>query len=302
MFRVDPATSQTRVLRRADWTGTNSFPSDLKLSEQDECGIETRYTYDSLKRVVSVTKTGVSISGYPVQGNITETVTYDASDRVLSRTKSGGALTLTSSSAYDRAGRVRTTVDEAGFTNKFGYHLGGRQVSQTNSAGETTITLNYLDRRVASVTGTAQVNEFYDYSLTPLAYADLLYPKNTTTKTIGATNSTRWTSTMTDQRYKPASEEKPGFRSSIVVSNTLRIWSPRGHEYYANGPTDYTQSDYTELNEYGAKAFNRKSVKMEIPGPTPLTQYHSFSTRFETNASGHWFTVSDEYQHPRACT
>src|SRR5437016_5827253 len=58
LTRIDPVTSAQRIIYTADWKGTNQSEADLKFSEMDEDGIELIYSYDSLKRLKTSTKSG----------------------------------------------------------------------------------------------------------------------------------------------------------------------------------------------------------------------------------------------------
>jgi hypothetical protein len=165
-------------------------------------------------------------------------------------------------------------------TNRFGYQLGGRQVSMTNAAGATKIALNYLDRRPASITGTAQVNEFYDYSLTDLAFNDALYPKNVTTKTLSVTNSTRWTVSATDQRYRPALEEYPAFGSLDPIVKEFNVNNPWDRGYWLTvGPVEREFGEYYDTYGQKIRQGSDDDFNGEIYADT-TDRVHTFTSRF----------------------
>lgn len=162
VVRIDPATHQERVIYRADWTGGAAWPGDLKLSETDETGICHTYTYDSLKRVKTLTKQPAA-----GQAAIVTTLAYDAANRVLTNTVTAGPLALSTTAHYDLAGRKTNETDAAGLTTTYSYQDGGRQTTVTHSSGTTMVIRKYLDRRVASITGSAVTNQFFFYSVDP---------------------------------------------------------------------------------------------------------------------------------------
>jgi YD repeat-containing protein len=94
VFRLDPATQEARTIYKADWKGTNTWPGDLNLSETDYAGTTNLYAYDSLKRVKTRTKQDASVTGYPTQSAVVQSLSYDAAGRVLTNTVSAGLLSL----------------------------------------------------------------------------------------------------------------------------------------------------------------------------------------------------------------
>jgi RHS repeat-associated protein len=152
------------VIYRADYRGGSTFDTDLKLWEEDEQGIRTTYSYDSLKRVVSSVKEGISASGsFPAQQAITNSFTLDARGQQLTDSLSAVGVSISSSQQLDLAGRPIRVVETNGLVTTMLYELGGRKVTTTLPSGATEITEYYLDRRLASRTGTAIVNEFHDW-------------------------------------------------------------------------------------------------------------------------------------------
>src|SRR5205823_3118306 len=164
---IDGATGVSRVTYSADYKGTNTYDGDLVLLEVDEQGVAMTNTYDSLKRLVSKKKLGVSAGGgFPAQSDITSTIAYDAYGRVLTNTTASGSLNYSASTLYDLAGRETSVTDTNGLTTTFVYDLGGRKTTKTRPDLSTEIRENYLDRRLKSVTGTGVVNEFHDWLFT----------------------------------------------------------------------------------------------------------------------------------------
>jgi RHS repeat-associated protein len=313
VFRIDPGTGQIRTVYKADWTGSGTWPSDLKLSESDENGVVSSYTYDSLKRTKTKTKAGASVSGYPAQGAITNLFACDAVGHVLTNTTVAGTLTLKTVAQYDLAGRVTNQISPEGLATSFAYANGGRQTTATYSSGATKVTRNYLDRRVASVTGSAVTNTFLDYGQTGrfLSGSNFrLIPKNVTTNTYGATNALRWTAVATDPRYEPVDELRPGFRSSAVLEKrTDFVGAPApfpgglsessidGSMTTAGGRLD-SFYNYDYLGAKNREVHEGPDLAARTDAPLDsLCRITGFTNYYELNA-GCWFNVSEQWSYP----
>ena len=98
----------------------------LKTSETDEQGITTLFTYDSLDRVKTETKVGIL-----GQQDIVTTYTYNARDKIIEKKKESGGLSLTETWSYDKADRLLSATDAAGYTTIYAYENGGRKVIGT---------------------------------------------------------------------------------------------------------------------------------------------------------------------------
>ncbi len=129
-------------------------------------GTRTEYTYDALWRVATVVKKGVAASGsYAAQGDITTTYTYDGANRVTQSVVSGGALSQTSTSACDLAGRLTSSTAPGSYVTSYAYSSGGKITTITLPGGATKTAETHLDGRLKSVTGTAVIAEYYTYNL-----------------------------------------------------------------------------------------------------------------------------------------
>jgi RHS repeat-associated protein len=306
--RFDPATSQGRVVYQADWQGAASWPADLKLSETDDSGTTYTYTYDTLKRVK--TKTKQPASG---QAAIVATSSYDSANRVLTNTTSASALSLSTVTLYDVAGRLTTQISPEGLTTSYTYQNGGQQTTITSSSGTTQVIAKYLDRRVASITGTGVTNQFFDYSLTAIRIDDAIYPKNVTTVTLGSSNSLRWSATVTDQRYEAAGEQKPAFGNTNILwkvfSYTLGTDGPAGvYEpgFVADGTFQspdsfivnylYDQSG-NRVAEFRADPSNpNNDINFgDAAGNQRITTYTNY---FQLDGQSHWFHTTEQWTYP----
>jgi RHS repeat-associated protein len=303
VIRYDPEISGGRVIYRADWQGTNSWPGCLKLSETDEAGIVHKFSYDSLKRLTNETKSGSNVAGYPSQAEITTSITYDAGGRALVKTTTAGALTTVISSQFDLAGRLSSYTAPDLLTSTYSYIDGGRQTNITHSSGTETTVRNYLDRRTASLTGSAAPNEFFDYYLTGLDITDHMHPKNVTHTTFGATNSTRWLKSITDNRHALAWEEAPGFRSEYTKNKEYKRMDI-GTELSLISESIVSEGTRDSITEFERDYFG--IVKTEVVWGETISwgaldsrdRIKTFDWYYEQDASGDWFKVNEAWTYP----
>jgi RHS repeat-associated protein len=195
---------------------TTAWTGDRMTSSTDANGIETAYTYDNLNRTKTVTKVGIAAGGgYPAQPNIVTTYNYDAEGRTTSEIRSAGSLTLTKSSKFDLAGRVKEQTDEAGLVTVYEYIDGGRTQKIVAPGGAFTSTENFLDGQTKSITGSAVVARFFDYTV-----------NGDGTRMIqefvgdGGLSSPRWTKTTLDWAEQTIRTERPGFVSGTNLIST----------------------------------------------------------------------------------
>ncbi len=250
--RKDPVTGAIRTIYASDWRSpSNNQDGDLKMSETDEFGVQTTYTYDGLKRVKTVTKKGIAAGGgFAAQGDIVTTFTYDAMDRVLTRVVSSGGSSLSTSYTYDLAGRLVSETSPEGLTTGYSYANGGRTTTITYPNTGTQIIDKYLDGRVKSITGTAVVNRFYDYGQTLDTGTGTFSPKNTTIETIGTSTSTRQKTYVTDLREVLTEERVPGALGATLVHDLA--FNSFGQLTSVEKPTPNNTGIIRTLNEYDA--------------------------------------------------
>ncbi len=187
-----------------------TYISGQKISEQDETGIETTYTYDSLGNPASAVRKGASATVYSsaIPDQTTATV-YDVLGRQISATINAGAQSQTTASTYDVAGRIASETSQ-GLTTWHSYWNGGRnhQVSQPN--GATQITETYIDGETKNITGTSGVSQYFDYGIDPVG--------NRWTRTsTGSVNSARYTKTTVDQLGREVITETPAFGGGTPI-------------------------------------------------------------------------------------
>ncbi len=210
--RIDPATLQSRTIYQADWKCGQMWPNDLKSRETDQTGAVIAYTYDSLKR--TKTRTQEPAVG---QSELTTTFYYDAAGRVLTNCLSGGGLSQLRVTRFDLAGRLVQQINPDQLTTGYSYQNGGRQTTTTEPSGVATLATKYLDRRMASITGNAVTNQFFDYSLLGANTAGYLAPQNVTVVTLVTTGGRRWTASITDPRFEDAGSQQPAFGQTRVL-------------------------------------------------------------------------------------
>jgi YD repeat-containing protein len=213
-------TGEQRVIYEADYKGGGSLPGDLLLSETDEAGIVTIYQYDSLKRLVAITKTG--ISGPPYQADLVTNKVYDASSRLLEQVVTGSALSSTNAWVYDLSGRLTSSVDSEGLVTSITYQSGGQIITTNLPSGASVVRANYLDRRLHSITGNGSVSEYHTYDVeslpsSSLTYLDTVAPFFDTT-TVGNATSPRWHKSGVGASGVTELSEVPDFGGGAVLT------------------------------------------------------------------------------------
>ncbi len=301
--RKDPGTQAIRTIYASDWRSpSNNQDGDLKMSETDEFGVQTTYTYDGLKRVKTVTKKGAAAGGFPAQSDIVTTFTYDAMDRVLTRVVSGGGLSLTSSYTYDLAGRLLTETSPEQLTTTYTYANGGRTTTITYPGGATQVIDKYLDGRIKSITGTAVVNRFYDYGQTFNSGADTFLAKNTTIENISSSTSTRQKTYLTDLREVLTEQRIPGQSGATLVHDLA--FNSFGQLTTVERPTPNNTGIIRTLNEYdpsGNLMGNIARTGLDVNPVTPaqftlasLDRIYESSVVFEKIGSSWYLTSTDQ--------
>jgi YD repeat-containing protein len=128
-------------------------------STTDEDGTTTTFDYDDLKRLLTSTRSDITISNV-----------YDAADRILSRVRIGtdDSSIVLGSSTYDLAGRVIVATDAMNnsTTNGYGFDGSGQTLSTNIYAdGGSRIETRRQDGLLLSVTGTAVHPTRYEYGV-----------------------------------------------------------------------------------------------------------------------------------------
>ena len=172
------------------------------LWEVDERGVATTNVYDTLKQRVASTRHGP-------HGALTTTFAYDAAGREIRATRGE----LTTARAYDLSGRVISETDEQGLTTTFAYPDAWTTVA-TLPGGGTRVTTLDAEGRVASVTGSAVTPEWHTYGP---GWERVVY---------GAPDGARWVKTFRDGLGRVTREERAGANGSVLV--TENTYNARG--------------------------------------------------------------------------
>ena len=184
-----------------------------KASETLPDGTQYTYVYDAMKRLVSKTKVGTG-----TQPDLVTTYAYDAANRKVSETVTGGNLSVSASWEYNLAGQLVRSVDFQGLITTYSYLQGsstgssrkGETVTTVKPGGFTTIKAHFCDGQRSSVTGTAQVSNYFDYGVNS--------DGSTWSKTnIGGTDSARWRKTTIALVYRPIQVEKSGYNGTVIA-------------------------------------------------------------------------------------
>ena len=146
--------------------------SGLILSEVDEDGITTTYSYNTARQLVETIRSEISILIDNETNNrkvITpETITSytrDAMGHILCTRKDVGAMTSIEYKTYDLLGRITSQTDPMGRLTVYSYSIDGLTETVTSSSGASTITVYNADKSISSITGTGQRETYYEYDL-----------------------------------------------------------------------------------------------------------------------------------------
>jgi len=187
----------------------------LKTTNIDEQGITIVYTYDLLGRIKTEIKKGTETTDdFPAQDDITTTYTYDAEGRTLNTIISAGNISLTSITEYDLTGRIIKKIDNAGLITLYEYKNAGRTEIITYPVGATRITKKYIDGRIKSISGTANIHEYYEYGVNNngTQWAKQYFGSDDN-------SSQRRLKTTTNALGRVIKTEKPGFTDIVVTQN-----------------------------------------------------------------------------------
>ena len=227
---------------------TATWNGEQKISEIDAAGVETTYTYDSLNRVKTQTKKGLATGGgFPAQDDIVTTFSYDAESQQTGEVVTGGSLNLSSSRAYDKAGRLTRETNQTGLTTTYAYANGGRIQTITRPGGATEVIDKYFDGQLKSITGSATVARYFDNGVNADGtrwMQDFIGS--------GGLSSPRWTKTTVDWIDRTVSVEKPSFTGTNVIRTAFYNTLGQLHKQTTMaGPTKLIADMLYEYDELG---------------------------------------------------
>ena len=202
--KVIRSLSSKSQLQEMDWI------YDAPSRKITDVGTEYIYEYNSRDLLSKETKKGIA-----GQADIVTTYSYNADGKVISTIVSGGDLTLSTAKSYDMAGRLVQETDTAGLITTYSYQKAtssrGEIVTKTNPGGFTEITEYYLDGKVKSITGSAQVPSYYDYGVDSAGNRWTMVADT-------ADFSKQWQKTYTNTLGQSVKIEKSGYNNSVVVT------------------------------------------------------------------------------------
>lgn len=288
VIAVDPVTGLSNITYAAAWTNSNGIPLSTKAFSADESGITTSFSYDSQKRSVQqLVKRQLAEDALLDIADTLETIVYSANGLVLESVTASGSLTNKVKQKYDLAGRIVEKVDPSGVTS-WVYTNGGRTISCTLPGGGTIVTNNYLDRRVASITGSAVTNLFYSYGTGDLE-SWVSSSRLFSTVSTGTTNSLRKSTTYEDMAGRPSGWSSLGYFVTNEVRTLidydysydtyrpLRTNTPGNGTYYST-PWHDGERRLIELSNHFADSTGRERKKWQ---------------GIVTNASGIYYATSN---------
>ena len=190
-----------------------------KASETLPDGTQYTYVYDDLKRLVAKTKVGIGN-----QPDLVTTYEYDAADRRIKETITGGDLSTTATWEYNLAGQLVKSVDHQGLVTTYSYTIGsnsgsnrkGQTSTTVKPGGFTVISDTFCDGQIASLTGTAQIPQYFDYGVNSDG-------SNWVKSHIAGSDSAKWEKTTTGLIGQIIQSEKSGFNGTVVQHNTYNI-------------------------------------------------------------------------------
>ncbi|MDD2764840.1 MAG: hypothetical protein PHE83_12795, partial [Opitutaceae bacterium] len=161
--RVTEIVDPIRSVGGTEVKTTRAFANNLLDSEMAADGVVTKYGYDALLRPTSKIIGFGGSGAYPGQ---TQQFAYDGANRLV-QAYSCSCGTAPTTYTYDTAGRVSARIEPGPTGSLYTTYSypNAQTVNVTLPSGATTSTVNYLDGRALSVTGTAQPTVYYDYAV-----------------------------------------------------------------------------------------------------------------------------------------
>ncbi|MGC8988756.1 MAG: hypothetical protein ACP5MD_01405, partial [Verrucomicrobiia bacterium] len=302
------STNISRTVYQASWRDANGNDTELKAWEINEMGERFEYSYDSQKRLASVTRLGVSqAGGYPAQSAVTTNLVYNVAGWLTQETVSAGNLSLTRSQVYDPAGRVVRTTSFDGVSVTNSYSADTLTTTETFPGGLTKQTTRYLDGRLKSVTGHTLVAEYYDYLVD--ATADPLIDGAGIERVYyGITNSARWREQARTSFGRIARERMPAFSATngappIEIVTSFYDTSAGG--FMDESPSSVTtpatvlllDGEYQTQNlvqEYHYNLYGWAVAEREARGYGSASRTRAQDTTLEWD-NGNWWRVTREW-------
>ena len=247
------------------WTATYSAEGRLD-KEIGEEGVEIRYDYDAMGRVIRKTLKGKANPTYnsialPAVPDRVFEYSYDAAGQVVEEKVVGATESLVTNHVFDKAGRktqTRVPGPAGQLTTTLGYSLlgtGGLQVTATAPDGGTTIKKSHRDGRLSADEGTAQVNKTWAYQVG-------VDGRLTTTVAEG----TRWISTTADWLGRTVATTRPTQAGGTYVEtqdyNSSGQLVATANSFSGSRPTRYVYNSLGERIREGVDMDNNGTLDL----------------------------------------
>lgn len=265
-------------------TTSSTYLGQLKMSDTDETGVTTTYSYDVAGRLSSEVR-----GGYAGVGAVTTTYTYDAMDRVLSKKRKGWGQSeeLVTTNQYDDAGRVTSETPPGLGATAHSYDVANRIHTVTRPDGSTVIEQTYRDGRPASKTGTGVVAEYLTYGVESDG-------RSWNRKDTGTSSSARWEKMWSDWLGKPLKKERPGFTGQVNIVEESFYDTTTGR-LYKTTKTGFapTRFEYDSLGQVIRNGLDVNDNGLVLASSDRITEKESFLESY----SGAWWMKTEERKY-----
>jgi YD repeat-containing protein len=230
---------------------------------------------------VKVTRDAVSAIGAAIAEQSVE-MSYDPVGRLLRRWKTSGGEMIASSTTYDTAGRMSSESTPGQGTISYSYDVSNRVVTGTLPTGATRIETRYLDGRLASVTGSLQVPEYYDYGVETDG-------RRRSTVSALTSGGPRTALSRLDLLGRPLERSRPGFNNGEAFTEST------GYDPTTGLPTLLSRTGYspTRLEYDGMGVLKRRGLLLNA-GSSLLEassdRITDLETKFESYNGAYWVT------------
>jgi len=298
-------------------TTLSQYVNEFKTQDLGPTGVTTTYTPDALLRISSASR--LPGSGYSGPAGITlptapiiTSYSYDSDNNVTQTQVSGSstglpnsAVTLTTGSIYNLAGRLTSQTDANGLTTSYSDSQGGLVQTTTFPGTAIRVVTRNLDGSVSSVTGAvgsgakpAQVPTYYSYAL--LFSSGFLSVQ----KTLGTLNSHNWTVVESDWLGRKVVSQAP----NPTVSNPTPTSGAVTTTYSYNSLGQLVQTStpgiastlfsYTPMGALEMTAVDvNGNGAIDVAGSDRVSQTDTF---YSLDSSGKWWldTAQGTYATP----
>lgn len=263
-----------------------------KESSTERDGTQFVYTYDLNGRKISESRLDTNgIAGFTIE------FSYDAAGRQISTKKyAPGIDPLRTETDLDMIGRPLRHVLEDGTVKIWSYDDSARIVTAQRPGGATAVTERFLDGRVRSRTGTAEVNKTYDYGVNSDGTV-----WGTEYTGSGGTNSPMWKKKTENFFGRLFNIESPACGGGTLVSQTFFGPEGRGEKIIqsaVNGAVaSVIETTFYDYNELGEEI--RRATDLDADGQLNLAvdRVAEVETRYQ-KIGNDWWSVSENRIYP----